>query len=394
MQTCWLSVFALLCLPLVAQDAVPAAAGAKAPALRFTLAAGRHDVAGLLAMVGQARGRPITYDAAALERASDRYVELQRELQLGREEWEDVATMLLHTRGLWLTRQAGGALAVVPAAEVEQFALGEPRERTAAELLARPYRTEIVRTQYVSRGAAEVLAGVLRPLLIGTQGRPGVVMRVEEGTILLEGLTCGVAHALRLILVADGAEVGPGPEPAWPDAERCAWPGGELDVTAFLNAASEELEANVLCPAEVAGVRLDLGPAAELTPRAWHAEASRVLRRHGLALTVVHAEQRLFELLPITGSPAAAEVVLWRSTLMRPDAVVDPQLPVQPVLTLVPMAPDAIRAAAGRARAAMRGEACLLLGSCPAGLLVAGLSDPVADVVRAAAGKAEEGGRR
>jgi len=375
MTKTWSSLLAVAGLfPLPGQDQ-------KQPVPRFTLAAGAHDVADLVRMVGEARGSPVDAAADVLERAADRRVTLQRELQLDRDEWEDVATALLHCRGLWLAPDASGRMTVVPAAAEDGTGPGAARARTAAEVLARPYRTDLITVRYASKAEPDVLAASLRPLFAGRDLSVG--MRADGGDVVCEGRTCGVVVALRLLQLADGAEAPAASTVSWPAGTARAWPGGQMGLDEFLAVMAKALEANVvLGPSVAPATRLTLGGATELAPRAWHAAAARLLRDERLALTVVHGRQRLFEVLPLDG-PQAGVQILWRAAVMTASEAADPELPLQPVMTFVPLSPDETRAALRNVRGLRGMDELLTIGSSPRGVVLAGLSDTVAAVVGA-----------
>lgn len=393
MQKVWPTSLAFLALyPLAAQE--PRSSPPTTPPPRFTLAAGAHDLGDLVRMVEQARGKPIEFDRALLEQANDRRVVLQRELQLARQEWEDIATILLHGRGLWLTHDTAGQMSVHTPTSWAAGGGGAPQLRSPQEVLARPYRTEVVTARYPSKGQANVLANSLRPLFMGLTDEAGVSLRADGDDVVCEGITSNVVLALRILTVADGNDVPAQPAPSWPDGTECTWPGGKIELAEFLDLTARTLDANVVrSDAAMPKARLDLGAPGKLAPRAWHATAARLLLDHGVALTIVHGPQRLFEALPLADRGVHL-ALLWRATVLPPASAADPDLPVQPVITVVPMNLEEMRAAAGKVRARMGRERTLTIGSCPAGLVLAGLSDTVGALVRDLAPPANASDRR
>ncbi|MEZ5964179.1 MAG: hypothetical protein R3F56_10075 [Planctomycetota bacterium] len=388
----WL--LARFCLPLLAHAVVAQEEqieNAGAPAQRFTLAAGSHSLRELVEIVGLARKQPIDCGDDVWSAGDDSPLTLQRELRLGAEDWEDVATALLYARGLSLTHDADGKLSVLPNRGVAGVSTGKATMRAADEVLRRPYRTELARVRYVSKGDANALAQAMRPLFALRDGA-NVVLRAEDGAVVIEGLTCHTVFVLRAVLVADGADLARTPGPTWSTDRACAWPGGSLDVSALLERMATELDANVLCRAgTLPGERIDTGEAKELAPQEWLATAARLLRRHGLVVTVIHGPQRVFEVLALEDRRTES-CLLWRAAVVSPDTAADPALPVQPVVTMLPMSVAEIRAASGKLRAQMRRDSTVTVGSCPRGLFLAGLSDDVGTIVTSL--RPEESGRR
>lgn len=381
-----------LCIAFSALTSLVAQETRRAPTTRppqFTLAAGRHTVRDLVRMVGEARRAPLEYADEVLARATGGDFVLQRELQLDAEEWEDVATALLHGRGLCVTRDDAGRLSVLATAKTSALTAGKPSARTPTELLLRPYRTERATTRFVCKSDPRQLVTSMRPLL-ATRDEI-VTLAVDGDEIVAEGVTSQLVFALRTLLAADGAEVPAPPMPTWPDDMVCAWPGGSMDVAAFLDRMADALHANVLADVGAhAKVSLELGKPNELSPRAWQAAAALQLRELGLVITTVHGPQRLFEVLSLD-RPSVSTDMMWRAPVMSVATILDPGLPVQPATVLVPLADVGTQARRIGARRATPG---LTIGSCPKGLILSGLTDDLAAIVKQVQGTAPGDGRR
>lgn len=358
---------------------------ARPPELRFPLAAGAHNAANLLQMVGQVHGRPLPLDESMQARVRDVTFALQHELRLSRSDWMDVASMLLLARGIVLLHD-GDDVRVVAAAEVGSNRTKGPAPRTAKEVLERPYRLEVVEVSAGVESDARVMLHSLRPAFSFASAAHRIALELRDGDLVVRGLSTSVAMALRWIDLGEGREATAAPGVAWADEKPRRWPGGGLTAAALLQQMAAELDANVLWQTELLPSEpLDLGAARQLTPRAWHAAAAAALGGAGLDLTVLHGGQRLFEVLP--RQDELLPVLLARAAVQRPSEVLDAGLPLQPVVTATTLRDAGFLA---KVPVQLRMESRVVICTTPGRLLLAGPSDLVRsylELVPADAGK-------
>ncbi|MCA8950861.1 MAG: hypothetical protein KDE27_15260 [Planctomycetes bacterium] len=364
------------------------AGGSREP--RFPLAAGEHTIQDLLQMVGQVRGRPLATDPNAVRGTDESTLELQRDLFLSATEWEDVASAILLARGIALVHD-GEDLTVTALAAISPD--GQPtRERTAAEVLARPYRIEHVVTRFTPNGNPNVMCNAMRPVLAMAIQGAGASLRTDGTDITVAGLSPRVAFALRGLALVDGREVEPAAAVAWP-SDAVHWPGGSMKVPELLELLAESTGANVLWrEADRPEAAIDLGAAGELSVAACFTRVATTLAELDFVVTVIHAPQRVFEVLP--NRSRFAKVALWRAAVVPAAMVRDPELWPQTVLTTTKM-PAGGFAALMPVLAQARRSGNLLVGAMPPDyVLLGGPSPTVATFVAKIEALGSEPGER
>jgi hypothetical protein len=377
------TVFGAVVFALI--SALPAQAPSRSKPT-FVLAAGEHRIDAFCDLTGQIRKAAVDIDRSLLADVLDERLDIQRDLMLPVEAWEDVATSILMTRGLLL----------VPSDRAGRLRLLSFRKsldlddgcvlRTARQLLARPRRIELVSVE-VATGDADhrPFIHALRPFFMFEH----TTLEIDsvEQAVRLTGTTSTVVPALRLLHVLLDRPVPDDPPVRFQGQAELTWPGGEMSAPAFVSLAARTLDANVV--GKVSDVELKLGEAAELTATDWYARASHALRLAGQILVPIVPEQRVFLLAPVK---SVERQWMALSRYESPDTVALSK-DVTPVMTVMTVAPEDMRRAQGLLRPQFaRRSPGLTVGSVGRDkLILLGLRSDVAEAV--AMIRAQAGGR-
>lgn len=177
---------------------------AQAPATnqKLHIPAGDWTVRDLVTHAEQALRTPITADASELARATAEHIRLQFPLALDPEHGQEALAALLSSRGLLLTRGAGGRT------EVRATPKGHPEwlrdsaaPSTVQELLDHPFRHGVVRTELRTSVAVPMLTNMLRVSAAGGAAVP--ICEAAEHGITCIGTSDAVRHAITQVAAMD-----------------------------------------------------------------------------------------------------------------------------------------------------------------------------------------------
>ncbi|MFT4842070.1 MAG: hypothetical protein ACJA0V_001988 [Planctomycetota bacterium] len=269
---------------------------------KFVLPAGKYALDELVERTVQARGKPISLDEATRKMLHGHRIVLHHELQLPPQGFADVVATLLLQQGVALVREgeAGELRAEKMSGHGQKFAqFAQPR--AVAEVLAHPYRAECVRTLLGVGDLSPALAcNFLRPIIGLPSDRWGLQTAVEDGKVVLIGLTDQVAFTIALLQRVSEQVIAAAPAlPAWSDAggAQHRWPGGRMKQSKLLALAAAELGCNLVHgddPGE--DPWFELGKPAQLLASDWFARLGNVLRDQDIMLLPIVAEHRVFQL--------------------------------------------------------------------------------------------------
>jgi len=297
----------------------------------FTLAAGEHRIEAFVDLTSQIRKVAIDCEADELDHAYERALHVQRELQLGNADWEDLATtLLLYQRLLLVPAKKGNGqriVALIRGVDLSELAV----ERSPGDVLARPHRIEWV-TTVVPGGdiAPQVQINMLRPVFAFSRDPVPLHFEAAENGIRLTGTTDQVAFAIRLLHALGGQPVTATAPLTWSDDEPRRWPGGEMGTKEFVQLVATTLDANVV--GHIPDGSVDLGDPAELAPADWFAAATRIWREAELALLPLVPAHRVLLLGSLRG--ARAGEMMWRAAF-EPPARVGASNDIVPVATVL-----------------------------------------------------------
>ena len=360
-------------------SAAVAQANPAAPAAKFHLPAGTHSVPQLLEMVSQAVRCPVALDpdvaAAELEP-----LQLQRDLALSSNDWEDGLSALLEARGLVVTFDAANRRHEVMAIPTQRtdWLLDRARPMTLAEFATRPGVRGPVRVTMQPAQSPELLINLLRPYLMM---RPvAIASEVQGKDLVLTSLAPNVRFALGVFVGLDStlASCWPaGTPPAWPRAAAGdhTLAAGSYTIGELLDALALRLGRNILYSAAVAAPdsKIQVAEPIRGDSLAFEAMLSSLLWQSRVLVLELAPHLDLYEAVQVTDP---RRLPLHRAhTISAPELLARPDLVA---LVRVPYALDeeSIPAALIKVRALMANGAAhsVTVGTCHASMMFEGLS--------------------
>lgn len=291
----------------------------------FTLSAGDHNVASLVELTAQVRGRPMELDAETTSLLRRRTVVVQRELRLEADAFVDVTTTLLHGYDLvFPAPQYGNRIVRIESAfAAELFVTRSPQQ-----ILTNVSGIEYARTVAMSHDPI-VHMNALRPLF-GWGGPHSLDIQAGDDELVLTGTSDKIRCALKVLALLEGTEPAATSQPTFADGPTIAWPGGKMAADRFVAKFATALDANVV--GELSRAELDLGERAQLTPEGWYARATKALFEAQLVLVPSIANARLFTMRSLHGNQARQ--FTWHADYVPSECIANRDV-VDPTMTTV-----------------------------------------------------------